>query len=109
MSVMNMWTICDRCGWKKRRREVRREATGFLVCNACYDGAYDLVRHPQNRPFRVRRELLPVPDGRADVLLTIFGALEQGGFLLTEAGERIRFEDGEWTIGLSTYVPPDQT
>ncbi len=66
MSVMRGWTICDRCGFKYRRYQVRKEATNFVVCAACYDGVYDLVRHPQNKSALPRREMLPIPDGRPD-------------------------------------------
>lgn len=64
MGVMRGWSICDRCSFKYRRYQLRKEATGFVVCDACYDGAYDKIRHPQNRPPIPRREMLPIPDGR---------------------------------------------
>lgn len=64
MSVMNMWTICDRCYFEYRRRYMRKEKTGMVVCEECYDGKYDLVSHPQNRPPRPRAELRTVPDAR---------------------------------------------
>jgi hypothetical protein len=105
MRLMSGWTICDRCGFKYRRHQVRRESTNFFVCNSCHDGAYDLKRHPQNRPPPHRRELLPIPDGRPDVRIPqfIFG-LEQGGFLLTEAGEVIEISNPEWNINRSVYI-----
>lgn len=104
MSVWDMWSLCDRCGFKKRRRQLKKESTGFLVCHACYDGAYDLRSHPQNKPPRVRRESLPVPDARADVDLTTFAGLEDGSFLLTEAGERIMLTGTIWNPRQSVFI-----
>lgn len=66
MSVMDMWSVCDRCGGDYKRRELRKETTNFVVCHACYDGLYDRKSHPQNKSPRPRRELKPVPDGRSD-------------------------------------------
>lgn len=98
MSVWDGWSICDRCSFKYRRRMLHKEATGWVVCDACYDGKYDLVRHPQNRPARPRREMLPVPDGRPmdgpqiSALLT-----DELDFIVTEFGDMIE---------LWTYDPP---
>jgi len=85
---MDMWSVCDRCGFDYKRRDLRKESTKFVVCSSCYDGIYDKKSHPQNRPFRPRRELLPVPDGRpmATVLPNDILLLENGDFLLTEDG-----------------------
>ena len=65
MSLLDMWTVCDRCSFEYRRRAMAVEATGLLVCASCNDGAYDRIRHPQNRAARSRREGQPVPDARA--------------------------------------------
>ena len=66
MSVMDMWSVCDRCGGHFKRRELRKESTKFVVCRACYDGRFDLKSHPQNRSAPPRRELRAVRDGRPD-------------------------------------------
>lgn len=66
MSVYDMWTVCDRCGFNYKRRDVRREQTNFLVCKSCHDGEYDLKAHPQNYSARPRRELRMVPNARPD-------------------------------------------
>jgi len=85
MSVMNMWSVCDRCGFDYKRRDLRKETTKFVVCSSCYDGRYDKKSHPQNRPFRPRRELLPVPDGRPQQIVpNNYMALEAGNLLLQE-------------------------
>lgn len=60
-----MWSICDRCSFQYRRKYMKTERSGVIVCQSCYDGAYDRLRHPQNRPPRRRPELVPIPDGRA--------------------------------------------
>lgn len=69
MSVMDMWTVCDRCGFNYRRRDVRAESTGWIVCQSCHDGRYDRKSHPQNRAAPVRAEQRPVPNARPDVVV----------------------------------------
>lgn len=66
MSVLDMWSVCDRCGFDYKRRELRKESTKFVNCPTCYDGKYDTKSHPQNKSPRPRRELQPIPDGRPD-------------------------------------------
>lgn len=105
MGVMMGWTICDRCGFKYRRMFVRKEATNWVVCRSCDDGAYDLIRHPQNKPPPYRREMIPIPDGRPmDEVPIEMAGLEEGGFLLTEAGEYIEITIRSWDISQSIYV-----
>lgn len=82
---MNVWTICDRCGFKVKRSEVRREANNFLVCQECYDGQYDSVRHPQNRVRVIGGDPKVYRDGRPDVHVSVSGPL--------------------WHPGMSTWVP----
>ena len=90
MGVMRGWSICDRCSFKYRRYQLRKEATGFVVCDGCYDGAYDLVRHPQNRSPLPRREMLPIPDGRPQDQPRLWGlATEDSDFITTEDGQII--------------------
>ncbi len=62
-----MWATCDRCSFKYRRRQLRVESTGFLVCRKCDDRNFDLKNHPQNKSAPPRRELREVPDGTPDV------------------------------------------
>jgi hypothetical protein len=66
MSVLDMWSVCDRCGFNYKRRDLRKESTNFVVCHSCYDGAFDLKSHPQNRPFKPRAELRQVPNASPD-------------------------------------------
>jgi ribosome-binding protein aMBF1 (putative translation factor) len=103
MSVWDAWSVCDRCAFEYRRREMRKESTGLLVCRSCYDGAYDSKRHPQNRPARSKREPTIVPDGTAPIDLTGYLVDEDGNYVLTEEGERIEVEPDVWTPRMSTY------
>lgn len=66
MSVMDMWSVCDRCGFNYKRRYLRKETTGFVVCNRCFDGRFDRQNHPLNRSAKPRREARPVENARAD-------------------------------------------
>lgn len=66
MSVFDMWTVCDRCGFNYRRRDVRKETTNFVVCISCYDGRFDLKSHPQNKSPKMRQELKLVRNARPD-------------------------------------------
>jgi len=66
MSVMDMWSLCDRCGFYYKRKELRAESTGWVVCRSCHDGKFDLKSHPHNYAPRPRKEPSVVPDGRVD-------------------------------------------
>jgi hypothetical protein len=102
MSVLDMWSVCDRCGFNYKRRYLRKETTNFVVCSSCYDGKYDLKSHPQNRSPRPRRELLPVPDGRPQQDLTLYLALENDALLLTESGAPIIVTPVVWNPSMSS-------
>lgn len=97
-----VWSLCDRCGQKYYRRQLRKESTGFVVCFSCYDGRYDLKSHPQNKAPRPRRELLSVPDGRAQQDLALYLSKEDGALLLTEAGNSIIVTGVVWTPSQSS-------
>jgi len=98
---MNVWSLCDRCGQKYYRRQLRKESTNFIVCQACYDGRYDLKSHPQNKSFRPRRESRPVPDGRAQQSLVAYLATENDALLLTEDGNQILVTNVVWNPSMS--------
>lgn len=104
MSLMRMWSICDRCGFQYRRGNLRKEATNFVVCASCYDGVYDARRHPQNRPAPYKQNPRRVPDGRQLEDLTEYLTDEQGNFVLTEDGQRTILERPMWQISNSIYV-----
>lgn len=106
MGVMNMWSRCDRCGFNYKRRQLSKERTGLVVCRSCNDGAYDRVRHPQNRPAPPRQELRPVPDGRQqDGDLAFLVLSEEGEYIITEDGEFLETSTPEYDIRRSIYIP----
>lgn len=47
--------ICQRCGFKKKAEEVKKEWTGLMVCHPCFEH-----RHPQDF-LRGRQEKIGVP------------------------------------------------
>ncbi len=54
------WQICDRCGEKHRRSEMRKEWTNLVVCiSTCWDPPAPQLFAPNVWP-----EGLPVPDAR---------------------------------------------
>ncbi len=97
MSVMKMWSVCDRCGFNYRRRQLTKESTGWVVCRSCYDGEYDLLRSPQDRPPPIRLEGRKVPDGRPQQILVDYLAQEDGAWLLFEDGANIVVTQVLWT------------
>lgn len=99
---MRAWSICERCGFKYYSTQMRAESTGYTVCKRCDDGAFDLKRHPQNRPFRPRPELREVPLATTDDSFDNFLATEADEILLTEAGQRILFTSILWTPDMSS-------
>ena len=57
--VSGQWNVtCDRCSRKVKSGEIRKEWTGFLVCNLCYE-----MRHPQDF-VRAKQDKIYVPDTR---------------------------------------------
>lgn len=51
--------ICDRCGQKKKREQCKKEWTGLLVCQRCWD-----PRHPWTLALPIAIDGLPVKDAR---------------------------------------------
>lgn len=57
------WNVqCPRCGRKVKRTHARKEWTGQLVCDTCYD-----PKHPWLIPLPIALDSLPVPDARPRV------------------------------------------
>ena len=100
--AMNVWSLCDRCGQKYYRRQLRKESTGLVVCESCFDGAYDLKKHPQNRPPRPRYESRKVPDGRPMASTTDYLAQENNALLLFEDGSQIIVTPVVWNPSMSS-------
>lgn len=61
------YRICDRCGFRKRRSETRKEYTGLIVCGPCYD-----PRHPQEF-VRGVKDKQSFPDPRPEPADTFVG------------------------------------
>lgn len=59
--MQSPWAICDRCGFKYRLSQLRKEWTGLMVCEADWD-----PKPSELRPPAVRPEGLPVPNARPD-------------------------------------------
>lgn len=66
--------ICDRCGQRYFLRELKKEWTGFKVCQECYE-----PKHPQLEPKRGINEPIAVYEPRPDVISTVRVSVWQGG------------------------------
>jgi len=64
----NAWGVCDVCGWKYRRKELRKNSYGVLVCPTDYDGKFDTKNHPQNRNARIIEDV-SIKNARPDSFL----------------------------------------
>ena len=54
------WAICDRCGFKYRLNELRKEWTGLMVCSADFDPRPAEMSPPNLYPEGVpRRDARP--------------------------------------------------
>ncbi len=53
--------ICDRCGFKFRLRQLRKEWTGLMVCSKDWD-----ERPEEMTPPSVKVEGAPLPNARPD-------------------------------------------
>lgn len=59
------WAICDRCGLKRRKSDLRKEWTGYFVCSdTCWE-----PKHPQ-LSIRAVSDRIAVPNARPDVSST---------------------------------------
>ena len=66
--------ICDRCGQQFFLKELKKEWTGFKVCNECYE-----PKHPQLEPKRGINEPIAVYEPRPDGVQTVLVSLGYGG------------------------------
>lgn len=53
-SNRNAMAMCDQCSFVYPHRIMQLSSYNTLVCPTCFDGAYDLKNHPQNRIADVR-------------------------------------------------------
>lgn len=59
--MSRVWrALCDRCGFDYYNYELRKEWTGFMVCDKCWE-----PRHPQDM-IRAPKESEPLPWTRPD-------------------------------------------
>lgn len=64
----NPWGICQRCGFKFRLSDLRKEWSGLTVCDKDHDPLPDTMRPVRNAPEGlVRRDASPQP---ADVFVS---------------------------------------
>lgn len=83
--------ICDRCGFKKKAKDLRAEWTGLMVCVGCLDSRHPqtLIDIPKDNPSTpwARPESADVFTGPALIITT-----EDGLYLSTESGSFIYTE-----------------
>ena len=56
------YAICDRCSFKYRHDELRKEWTSLMVCNKCYDPKPAQLEAPNVSP-----EGVPIENPRPDI------------------------------------------
>lgn len=66
--------ICDQCGQRFMLSELKKEWTGFKVCQECYE-----PKHPQLEPKRGINEPIAVYDPRPEKMSTVRVSVWQGG------------------------------
>lgn len=47
-SIKRAYGICDVCGFRYKRKQLKHNSYGLLVCPTDFEGRYDLKNHPQN-------------------------------------------------------------
>lgn len=62
--------ICDQCGHMYKHRDLKMSSYGTLVCPSCYDGAFDLLNHPQNKAPANVFDHIAIRDPRPEVVFT---------------------------------------
>tara|TARA_R100000278_G_C5466554_1_gene162877 strand:- start:775 stop:1047 length:273 start_codon:yes stop_codon:yes gene_type:complete len=63
MAAKNVYAICDVCGFRYKKSQMKKNSYGLLVCSTDFDGSYDLLNHPQNKSPRFTEEQI-VKDAR---------------------------------------------
>ena len=64
------WLICDNCGFRCPYIEAKLTSYNTKVCQKCYDGAYDLKNHPQNKKPSNMHDDIAIRFPRPDVIIT---------------------------------------
>ena len=50
----NAMAMCDQCSFVYPHRVMQLNSYDMLICQTCFDGAFDLKNHPQNKAPDVR-------------------------------------------------------
>jgi hypothetical protein len=66
--------ICDQCGFQFLLNDLKKEWTGFKVCDECYE-----PKHPQLEPKRGINEPIALLQPRPDGIQTVRVSLIYGG------------------------------
>ena len=61
----NAMAMCDQCSFVYPHRVMQLSSYDTLVCQTCFDGAFDLKNHPQNKIPDVRDDIT-IKDPRPD-------------------------------------------
>lgn len=62
MSRPRPYGLCQRCGFKYRLNQLKREWTALRVCSDCFD-----PKPPDLKPPKYKPEGLPRPDASPDI------------------------------------------
>lgn len=65
------WSICDRCGFRFRPHQMRKEWTGAMVCSGPGTSDCHEFRHPQEF-VKGRADRQAVPNARPDRIPDMF-------------------------------------
>jgi NAD-dependent SIR2 family protein deacetylase len=68
------YAICDQCGWQFKYYVLKKEWTGFKVCDECYE-----PKHPQLEPKRGINEPIALFEPRPDRRQTVQVSVGAGG------------------------------
>ena len=61
----NAIAMCDQCSFVYPHRVMQLNSYGMLNCPTCFDGAFDLKNHPQNKAPNVR-DITAIENPRPD-------------------------------------------
>ena len=65
-TLKNVLAMCDTCGFVYPRKIMQLNSYKMVVCSTCFDGAFDLKNHPQNKAPNIRDDIT-IKDPRPDI------------------------------------------
>lgn len=77
MGYKDYFMICDLCGFRYHRYEMKESSYGTWQCTECHDGMYDISNHPQNFSFDDFSDPQPLTVIREDVSLAVASVTEE--------------------------------